>query len=172
MGRGASCGRAWIFRLSQHTPVPCLICEGKETEESLEMKKQTVGNIVITLVGILLSGSGAAKLAHIPKVDMQMAAMGFGGNKLLFIALLELASAALFLLPLTRSAGLLLVSSYLGGAIATHVQHDQPILVPSILLLVIWLGVWLRHREASWSFGSLKEATVPGVNAAIRAREI
>jgi len=136
------------------------------------MKKQTVGNIVITLVGILLSGSGAAKLAHIPKVEIQMAAMGFGGNKLLFIALLELASAALFLLPLTRSAGLLLVSSYLGGAIATHVQHDQPILVPSILLLVIWLGVWLRHREASWSFGSLKEGTVPGVNAAIRAREI
>src|SRR5215469_580513 len=157
MGRGTSCGRAWIFRVSQHTPVPCLICEGKETEESLEMKKQTVGNIVIMLVGILLSGSGAAKLAHIPKVETQMAAMGFGGNKLLFIALLELASAALFLLPLTRSAGLLLVSSYLGGAIATHVQHDQPILVPSILLLVIWLGVWLRHREASWSFGALKE---------------
>jgi hypothetical protein len=172
MGRGTSCGRAWIFRVSQHTPVPCLICEGKETEESLEMKKQTVGNIVITLVGILLSGSAAAKLAHIPNVETKMAAMGFGGNKLLFIALLELASAALFLLPLTRSAGLLLVSSYLGGAIATHVQHDQPILVPSILLLVIWLGVWLRHREASWSFGSLKEGTVPGVNAAIRAREI
>jgi hypothetical protein len=136
------------------------------------MKKQTAGNIVITLLGILLLGSAAAKLAHITKVETQMAAMGFGGTKLLFIALLELASAALFLLPLTRSFGLLLVSSYLGGAIATHVQHDQPILVPSILLLVIWLGVWLRHREASWSFGSLKEETVPGPNAAIRAHEM
>jgi hypothetical protein len=136
------------------------------------MKKQTAGNIVITPLGILLLGSAAAKFAHIPKVVTQMAAMGFSGNKLLFIALLELVSAALFLLPLTRSIGLLLVSSYLGGAIATHVQHDQPILVPSILLLVIWLGVWLRHREASWSFASLKERTVPGVSAAIRAREI
>lgn len=136
------------------------------------MKKQTAGNIVITLLGILLLGSAVAKLAHIPKVETQMAAMGFGGNKLLFIALLELASAALFLLSLTRSFGLLLVSSYLGGAIATHVQHDQPILVPSILLLVIWLGVWLRHREASWSFGSLKEGTFPGANAVIRGRKI
>src|SRR6516165_5522052 len=136
------------------------------------MNKQTVGNIVIALTGILLLGSAVAKLAHIRNVEMQMAAMGFGDNKLLFIGVLELGSAALFLLSLTRSFGLFLVSSYLGGAIATHVQHDKPILVPSILLLVIWLGVWLRHREASWSFGSLKEATVPGVNAAIRAREI
>src|SRR5215813_3906972 len=136
------------------------------------MKKHTAGNIVIALTGLLLVGSAVGKLVHIPNVEMQMAAMGFAGSKLLFIGVLELGSAALFLLPVTRSFGLLLVSSYLGGAIATHVQHDQPILVPSILLLVIWLGVWLRHREASWSFGSLKEGTVPGVNAAIRAREI
>ena len=136
------------------------------------MKQQTVGNIVITLTGILLVGSAAAKLAHIPKVMTQMATLGFGGNRLLFIGGLELASALLFLLPLTRSWGILLVSSYLGGAIATHVQHDLPIVVPSILLLVIWLGVLLRHREAFWSFGSFKEGSVQGVNAAIRAREI
>ena len=131
------------------------------------MKKQTIGSIVITLGGILLLGSAAAKFAQIPKVEMQMAALGFGGNKLSFIGLLELASAALFLLPLTRSVGLLLVSSYLGGAIATHVQHDKPILVPSILLLVIWLGAWLRHREAFWSLGSRKESNLTTVNAAI-----
>ena len=135
------------------------------------MKKQTVGNIVIKLTGLLLLGSAAAKLAHIPKVEMQMAALGFGGNKLLFIGLLELASAALFLLPLTRSLGVLLVSSYLGGAIATHVQHDKPIFVPAILLLVIWLGVWLRHREAFWSLGSRKADNVPGVNAAMLQKQ-
>jgi len=136
------------------------------------MKKQTMGNIVIIITGILLLGSSAAKFAHIPKVITQMAAMGFGGNKLLFIGGLEAASALLFLFPLTRSWGILLVSSYLGGAIATHVQHDQPIAVPSIMLLLIWLGVLLRHREAFWSFGSFKEGSAQGVNATIRAREI
>ena len=136
------------------------------------MKKQTVGNIVITLGMILLLGSAAAKFAHIPKVVMQMAAMGFDGYKLLFIALLETASAVLFLIPLTRSFGLLLVSSYLGGAIATHLQHDQPIFAPSILLVLIWLGIWLRHREAFWSFGSLKERNIRPVHATIRTYEI
>jgi len=133
--------------------------------------KKTTGNIVIALTGILLLGSTAAKLAHIPKVEMQMAALGSGGNNLLFIGLLELASAALFLLPLTRSAGLLLVSSYLCGAISTHVQHDKPILVPSILLLAIWLGAWLRHREAFWSFGARKEGSAAAVNGAILRKQ-
>ena len=136
------------------------------------MKKQTVGNIVITLGGILLLGSATAKFAHIPKVVAQMAAMGFSGNKLLFIALLEIASAVLFLMPLTRSFGLLFVSSYLGGAIATHLQHDQPIFAPSILLVLIWLGAWLRHREVLWSFGLFKESNIGPVNPAIRTHEI
>jgi len=131
------------------------------------MKKPTVGNIVIALTGILLLGSAVAKLAHVPNVEMPMAAMGFGGKKLLFIGVLELGSTALFLFPLTRSFGLFLVSSYLGGAIATHVQHDKPILVPSILLLVIWLGVWLRHREAFWSFRSRKEADARAADRAM-----
>jgi DoxX-like family len=131
------------------------------------MKKQIVGNILIALGGILLFGSAAAKLSHVPKVVMQMAAMGFGGNKLLFIALLEIASAVLFLIPLTRSFGLLLVCSYLGGAIATHLQHDQSIVPPSIVLALIWLGVWLRHREVRWSFGALKESSIRAVDAAM-----
>lgn len=136
------------------------------------MKKQMVGNIVITLTGILLLGSAVAKLAHIPKVEMQMAALGFGGNKLLFIGLLEFASSAVFLLPWTRSVGVLLVSSYLGGAIATHVQHDKPIFVPSILVLVIWLGVWLRHREAFWSFGARNESNAPVISGATLRKEL
>jgi len=136
-----------------HSTLPCLVLFAKEkqTEESLEMKKQTAGNIVITLLGILLLGSAAAKLAHIPKVETQMAAMGFGGNKLLFIALLELASAALFLLPLTRSFGLLLVSSYLGGAIATHVRVGSPLmshkLFPIYIAILVWGGIYLRESR-------------------------
>jgi hypothetical protein len=134
------------------------------------MKKYTAGNMVIALTGLLLVGSAVAKLVHIPNVEMQMAAMGFRGSKLLFIGLLELGSAVLFLLPVTRSFGLLLVSSYLGGAIATHVQHDKPILVPSMLLLVIWLGVWLRHREVFWSFRSRSENNASVVDAAMLSK--
>jgi len=136
------------------------------------MKKQTVGRILINLGGVMLLGSAATKLAHVPKVVSQLGAMGFDADKLTFIAILEILSATLFLIPLTRAAGLLLVSSFLGGAIATHLQHNQSIAQPSSVLLLIWLGTWMRHREMLWSLRSDEREVRRPANAPIRTSEI
>lgn len=117
----------------------------------MNTKRRVAGNILIFLSGLMLLGSAGAKLAHVPRVVSELGAMGFGDGKLLFVALLEVVSALLFLIPFTRSAGLLLVSSFLGGAIATHLQHAQSIAAPSFVLILLWLGAWLRHPEAEWS---------------------
>lgn len=111
----------------------------------------------------MLIGSSCAKFAHVPAVVNQLGAMGFTGNRLIFIAVLEIVSAALFLIPLTRSGGLLLVSSYLGGAIATHLQHGEPIVQPSFVLVLIWLGMWLRHPVILRSLSSAMQETGPAV---------
>jgi hypothetical protein len=103
------------------------------------------------LASVMLIGSAGAKLAHVPKVVTELGAMGFDGNKLIFIATLEILSAVLFLVPVTRSIGLLMVSSYMGGAIATHVGHDQPLIQPAMVLVIFWLGTWLRHPQILWS---------------------
>jgi len=100
----------------------------------------------------MLLGSAGAKFARVPKVVNELGAAGFDWNKLLFVASLEVLSAVLLLIPFTRSAGLLLVSSFLGGAIATHLQHGQPIIQPSLVLFLLWLGAWLRHPMVLWSF--------------------
>ena len=123
------------------------------------------GTVLITLGGLLLLGSAAAKLAHVPKVVAQMTALGFDGHKLTFIALLEVASAVLFLVPFTRWLGLLLVSSFMGGVIATHLQHDQSIVAPSIILLLLWLGTAFRHREVVWSVQQSAAAPIPAAIA-------
>ena len=80
----------------------------------------------------LLLFTAGVKLAQIPKVVDQFNAFGFDGSKLVMVAALELTCAVLFLIPAIRSVGLLLVSSYLGGAIATHIQHGQSLLPPAI----------------------------------------
>jgi DoxX-like family len=138
----------------------------------MNAKRKIAGNILVFLGGLMLLGSAGAKLAHVPKVVSQLGAMGFDGNKLTFIALLEVVSGLLFLIPLTRSAGLLLVSAFLGGAIATHLQHDQPIIQPSFVLLLIWLGTWLRHPGMLWSSGSVARGMSETANTAIRTSEI
>src|SRR5437899_462703 len=115
----------------------------KTENASISRKRRITGNVVMILGGVMLIGSSIAKFAHVPAVVTQLGAMGFTGNRLMFIAVLEIVSAVLFLIPLTRSGGVLLVSSFLGGAIATHLQHGEPIVQPSFVLLLIWLGTWL-----------------------------
>ena len=128
-------------------------------------KRQITGTVLMILGGLMLIGSAGAKFAHVPKLVTELGAMGFDGNKLMFVAVLEVISALLFLIPLTRSAGLLLVSSFLGGAIATHLQHSQPIAQPSFVLFFIWLGTWLRHPVILWSLRSPAEETGRTVSA-------
>lgn len=114
-------------------------------------KRRIAGTALIVVGTALLLGSAATKFAHVPPVVSQLAAAGFSPAKVMFIALLEVLSAVLFLVPVTRSGGLLLVSSFLGGAIATHLQHSQSIVPPSIVLVLIWLGTWLRHPQVLWT---------------------
>src|SRR5438552_11633423 len=119
-----------------------------QTNSSLVGKKRRItGTVLMVLASVMLMGSAGAKLAHVPKVVTELGAMGFDGNKLIFIAMLEILSAVLFLIPVTRSFGLLMVSAYMGGAIATHVGHDQPFIQPAMVLVIFWLGTWLRHPQ-------------------------
>ena len=120
---------------------------------TISKQRGIAGNILIFILGLLLVASAGAKFAHVPKVVEQMGPMGLEGWRLTLVAFLEISSAILFLFPLTRSAGLLLVSSFLGGAIATHLEHGQAIVQPSLFLALLWLGAWLRHPQILWSWG-------------------
>lgn len=115
--------------------------------------RRLVGGILILFSGAALIFSAALKFVGVPGVVHQMAADGFAGGKLTFIATLEICGTALFLWPRTRSIGLLLVSSYLGGAICLHVQLGEypKSLPPALLLSLAWVGTWLRHPQAFWS---------------------
>jgi hypothetical protein len=113
------------------------------------------GLIMIALPAVALAGSAVAKFARIPAVEVQMARLGFAGDKLVLIAILEIVGAAAFLWPRTRSVGLLWVSSYLGGAICAHIQAGEfdKAASPGLLLAVAWIGTWLRHPQMLWSVG-------------------
>jgi hypothetical protein len=110
--------------------------------------------------------SAGGKLAHIPAVVNELNAFGFQG-KIQILAALELTCLVLYLFYPTRSFGLILLSSYLGGAIATHWQHE-PSLVPtkmipsSIILVMFWIGSWLLHPDVLWSFGHAKANSAKG----------
>ena len=117
--------------------------------------RAVVGSVLIYLVGIALLASSGLKFGQLPPVLAQFRELGYEGTKLTFLGVGEICCSILFMIPYTRSLGLLLISSYLGGAIATHVGHGQPAaLGPAIILALAWLGVSLRHPNVLWSFRS------------------
>lgn len=146
--------------------------------QPLSRARTRMGNILISLGGLGLVFGGLTKLAHVPKVAAQMMLIGFGGNKVLLVATLELLAALLVLIRATRPFGLLFVSSYLGGAICAHVQANQygEALPAMIVMGICWLGVALRHPQALWSAGGhsnsaaqFESAPKQSVRASIRS---
>ena len=108
------------------------------------------------LTGLLTAGfvgSAGLKLARLPGVVETMQKWGLGDHVLL-IGAGELTSALLFLIPRTHSLGVLLLSGYMGGAIVTHMEHDEPYVMQSVILAVIWITGYLRYPELLQSFRS------------------
>lgn len=120
--------------------------------DEIAKSRRIAGTLVGGLGSLILVGSSASKFAHVPRVVAELAAVGFSGNLLVLIAILELGSVLLFLVPLSRAFGLQMISAYLGGAIATHIQHGQSPIPPAFVLALLWTGAWLRHPILLWSF--------------------
>ena len=65
----------------------------------------------------------------------------------------ELVSAILLLVPRTASLGVLLTSSFWGGAICLHMSKGEPFVLQSVFLLLTWVGAYLRVSGTFASFG-------------------
>jgi hypothetical protein len=82
---------------------------------------------------------------------------------------LELALVALLLIPATRIAGAILLTGYLGGAVAAQVRVAAPVfesIFPALVGILMWGGVWLRgpHRHIHSTHGkSVAASAAPEV---------
>ena len=125
----------------------------------ISKSRRWAGNILIVFGALVLFASAGGKLSGAAKVVAGLNAFGYEG-KVTALGAIELGCSVLYLTPITRSLGLLLVSSFLGGAIATHWSHGHNPLPPAIILAVLWTGALLRHPEMAWSFRR-KQSLIP-----------
>src|SRR5580704_597710 len=81
------------------------------------------GRVVSTLPVLGLLASAAGKLSEQPKfVDMFTTHFGFQSGALAAIGILEIACTLVYVIPQTAFLGAVLLTAYLGGAVATHVR--------------------------------------------------
>lgn len=69
------------------------------------------------------------------------------GNWSIIIAIGEIVSTLLFIYPKTSKWGTILLSAYMGGAIVAHMIMVQPIVMPSVVLVLVWVAGLVRNPE-------------------------
>ncbi|MEM1406894.1 MAG: DoxX family protein [Bacteroidota bacterium] len=121
-----------------------------------EKTKKIIGWILSGLLSAMLIFSSIGKFSG--AAGPMLTHVGFTESEILMIAIGELVSAILFLIPKTQSLGTLLLSAYMGGAIVVHMsaavapeelggEGIQSYLVPSIILVVIWITSYIRNPK-------------------------
>jgi hypothetical protein len=112
-----------------------------------------LGRVLSGLVILFMLFDGAIKLVPWPIVTETMDRMGYGSSESLARSLgaITLVCTVLYAIPPTSILGAILLTGYLGGAMASHVRIGSPlfshILFGFYLGVMVWGGLWLRDRK-------------------------
>jgi hypothetical protein len=108
------------------------------------------GRVLSGVVVLFLLFDGAIKLLPLQVVTETMDKMGWGASDGLArsLGVITIACTVLYAVPPTSILGAILLTGYLGGAIASHVRIDSPLFSHTLfglyLGLILWGGLWLR----------------------------
>ncbi len=108
-----------------------------------------IGRVVSLWPVFVVLSSATWKLTRNPWYVAEFGRIGWPTSSLTLLACLQLASIVLYLIPPTAILGAILLTGYLGGAIASYVRigDPYPILVPLSTSVIAWLGIYLREER-------------------------
>ena len=95
-----------------------------------------------------LAMSATMKLMHGSDfVKMWVGKFGYAESLATSIGVVEVLCTILYCIPATRVFGAILLTGYLGGAVATHVRVGDPPFAPIAVGVLLWLGLFLRDSR-------------------------
>lgn len=106
-----------------------------------------IGWVLSALLAILFLWSASMKIIGSEEAVKGAGGLGLSPEHFKLLGIIEFVSVILFLYPRTGVLGTLLLTAYLGGAIATHLEHGQSVFMPSIIEAVLWIAAILRFPE-------------------------
>jgi DoxX-like family len=105
------------------------------------------GRIVSGLPALFLLMDGVAKLVKPAPVVEGTIQLGYSESVIVPLGIVLITCTVLYLFPRTSVLGAILLTGYLGGAVATHVRVGAglfPVFFPIIMGLLLWGGLYLR----------------------------
>jgi len=109
------------------------------------------GRAITGLVVLFLALDGAIKFSRPAPVVEAFAHVGWPIELAPVLGTILLACVILYAVPRTAILGAVLLTGYLGGAVATHLRAGDPlfshVLFPTYMGALLWTGLYLRDRR-------------------------
>jgi len=109
------------------------------------------GRVLSGLAAAFLAFDSVGKLLQLKPVMQGTAQLGYSTEAVFPLGVVLLACVVIYLVPRTAVLGALLLTGYLGGAVATHVRVGNPlfthVLTPTYFAALIWGGLMLRDAR-------------------------
>jgi hypothetical protein len=106
------------------------------------------GRILAILTVLFMLFDAFAKLAKSAQVLQACARLGIPDSQIVSIGVLLLVSTIIYAIPRTAVLGAVLLTGYLGGAVAIQMRAGSPTfetVFPVIVGVMLWAGVYLRE---------------------------
>jgi hypothetical protein len=107
------------------------------------------GRILSGIAVLFLLFDGVTKLMHVSAVVKGTTELGYPESSVTVIGVIVLACTLLHVIPRTAVLGAVLLTGFLGGAVASQVRVGNPLfsheLFPVYIAVLVWLGLWLRN---------------------------
>ena len=117
---------------------------------STSKKQLWTGRVLSGLASLFFLMDSVMKLVKPAPVVQATLQLGYPESTILGIGIVLLVSTILYMIPRTSVLGAILLTAYLGGAVATNVRVSAPwfnILFPVFFGCFVWAGLYLRDRR-------------------------
>jgi hypothetical protein len=113
-------------------------------------KSLWTGRVISALMVLFLIFDGVTKVLKLAPVQEASARLGYARSLTVWIGITVLACTVIYVIPRTSILGAILLTGYLGGAVASQVRIGAPIFdtsFPLIFGVLIWGGLYLRDQR-------------------------
>jgi hypothetical protein len=124
------------------------IATGTLAQNQLPMWMTWTGRALSALAILDMVASASLKLSgQAAMYESVTHRLGYPAGVLPVLAIIELVSVVLYAIPRTTVLGTIVLTAYLGGAVASHVRIGESFLIPVGVGILAWVGLFLRKPE-------------------------
>ncbi len=106
------------------------------------------GRVLSALIVLFLLFDGVTKIMKVPQVLQAQDRLGYPEHAAVMIGIIVLACTLVYVIPRTSILGAILLTGYLGGAVASQVRIDGHLFdtsFPFIFGVLAWASIFLRE---------------------------